>query len=125
MRYFGQEVRRGKRGGLYVNRNNSKRYLRQHEKDLVITPEKLKYRTPFPAPILRIILEYKAQLEAPKEATFFLLLSRMEREFIVHSFFEFGEMERICCHELYKYAKEGIFVPKRIEKKLVRSALHY
>ena len=125
MRYFGQIVRKGKRGGLYVQGKKARRYLRQHEKDLIIRPKKIQYRTPFPPPVLDIILDYKAQLEAPKEATFFLLLSRMEREFVVHSFFEFGEMDSICCHELYKYVRDSIFVPKRIERKLRRSALHY
>ena len=125
MRFFGEHVRKGKRGGLYVERKNSRRYLRQHEKDLIITPKKLNYRTIFPAAVLDIIMDYKAQLEAPKEATFFLMLSRMEREFVVHSFFEFGEMDSICCHELYRYVRDSIFVPKRIERKLERSALHY
>ena len=125
MRYFGERVRRGKRGGLYMKRDNTKRYLRQHEKDMIITPREVKYNTPFPKCILAIIFEYKAQLDAPKAATFFLLLSRVEREYMVHNFFEFGERERICCSEFYKYAQDSIFVSKRIERKLRRSALNY
>lgn len=125
MRYFGQKVCTGKRGGLYVQNENSKRYLRRRERDLVIIPRELNYTTVFPKDVLAIIMDYKAQLDAPKETTFFLMLSRMEREFIVHSFFEDRNLDSVSCHKLFKYAQDSIFVSKRIEAKLKRSALHY
>ena len=125
MRFFGQRVCTGKRGGLYVQNKKTKRYLRGHERDLIIIPKRLQYKTPFPEEVLDIIMDYKAQLDAPKETTFFLMLSRLEREFIVHSFFEERNLDSVCCHKLFKYAQDSIFVSKRIEAKLKRSALHY
>lgn len=124
MRYFGQKVRTGSRGGLYIAKNTKKRYLTQLQKDMIIFPKQFKAQTSsLPQQIVDLIMEYKSQLDAPKAHTFFLLLSPLERDVVIH--YLTTQTHNICCHHIYEYVVSNTWMPKRIRQKATRCAFNY